>query len=49
MFYKYREFNAPVIITVTTPEAERLCLKNGLLFHEMLRYVIRLYDILLKS
>jgi len=27
-----------VVITVTTPEVEDICLKNGLLFHEMLRY-----------
>ena len=29
---------APVVITVSTNKAENLCLKNGLLFHELLRF-----------
>jgi hypothetical protein len=31
------EFCSPVVVTVTTAEAEALCLKNGLLLHELLR------------
>mmetsp|Transcript_61952 Transcript_61952/g.108957 ORF Transcript_61952/g.108957 Transcript_61952/m.108957 type:complete len:1520 (-) Transcript_61952:123-4682(-) len=30
------EYNAAVIVTVTSAEAENICLKNGLLFHELL-------------
>eukprot|EP01038_Epipyxis_sp_PR26KG_P005036 gene5036-7027_t len=30
------EYCAPVVITVTTAEAEGICLKNGLLLHELL-------------
>ena len=33
-----REYNAAVVVTVATAEAENICLKNGLLFHELLRY-----------
>jgi hypothetical protein len=31
------EYCAPVVVTLTTLEAENVCLKNGLLFHELLR------------
>lgn len=30
------EYCAPVVVTVTTAEAEAISLKNGLLFHELL-------------
>lgn len=30
------EFCAPVVVTVVTAEVESICLKNGLLLHEML-------------
>lgn len=33
----HSEYNAAVIVTVTSAEAENICLKNGLLFHELLR------------
>ena len=31
-----KEFCAPVVMTVTTAEVENTCLKNGLLFHELM-------------
>mmetsp|Transcript_14452 Transcript_14452/g.21723 ORF Transcript_14452/g.21723 Transcript_14452/m.21723 type:complete len:1460 (-) Transcript_14452:198-4577(-) len=30
------EYTSPVVVTVATAEAEAICLKNGLLFHELL-------------
>ena len=30
------EFCAPVVVTVATAEVENICLKNGLLLHELL-------------
>jgi hypothetical protein len=33
------EYTSPVVVTVATAEAEAICLKNGLLFHELLRFV----------
>ena len=38
-----REYNAAVVVTVATAEAENMCLKNGLLFHELLRYAREQY------
>lgn len=31
------EFATPVVVTVTTENAENISLKNGLLLHELLR------------
>ena len=31
------EYATPVVVTVTTENAENISLKNGLLFHELLR------------
>jgi hypothetical protein len=35
----HSDYCAPVVGTVVTGEVERICLKNGLLFHELLRYI----------
>ena len=40
LFINDREYNAVVVGTVATAEAENICLKNGLLFHELLRCVL---------
>lgn len=37
------EYCAPVIATVSTAEVEGICLKNGLLFHELLRSFFEFY------
>lgn len=34
------EYTSPVVVTIATAEVESICLKNGLLFHELLRYQI---------
>jgi hypothetical protein len=39
----HREFCAPVVVTVTSPEVEKISLKNGLLFHDLLRYLVHSY------
>lgn len=35
----FSEFCAPVVVTLVSAEAEKICLKNGLLLHELLRFV----------
>lgn len=30
------EFASPVVVTIATAEAESICLRNGLLFHDLL-------------
>lgn len=39
------EFCAPVVVTLATAEAEKTCLQNGLLFHELLSCFGHLVDI----
>ncbi len=36
--FDFSEYCAPVVITLASEEAERICLHNGLLLHELLRY-----------
>jgi hypothetical protein len=31
------EYTSPVVVTIATAEVESICLKNGLLLHELLR------------
>jgi hypothetical protein len=33
------EYTSPVVVTVSSAQAEIVSLQNGLLFHELLRYV----------
>lgn len=39
------EFCAPVVVTLATGEAERVCLQNGLLLHELLSCFGHLIDV----
>jgi hypothetical protein len=34
----FRDFCVPVVVTLATAEVEKICLQNGLLLHELLRY-----------
>ena len=38
-FVCYSDFCAPVVAVVATAQVENLSLKNGLLFHDLLRYL----------
>jgi hypothetical protein len=42
-FDVYSEYCAPVVLTFASAEVEKICLKNGLLFHELLRYALLVY------
>lgn len=41
----FSEYCAPVVITLATGEAERVCLQNGLLLHELLSCFGHLIDV----